>query len=208
LIAAIFGTVWASGASAADAPAPPSVPNQLLVQADGLYERWTVERSWGTGLMVDVLTEVSTRMALEYPSAEPLVIGDISRRGGGQIDGHMTHRMGEDADIGIYFRGGRQSHGGFVNVDPDELDCDATFGLIRALLDTGTVEYILLDQVLIDRLRSYALADLGLDPELVASMFPAEGTATWRMWGYVRHADNHRNHLHIHVGDPQVRKGS
>ena len=95
-----LGTEAAAGEPAAFASA--QLPHQT-----GLLERWDPQRSYGSWLLVHTLTAVSERLAWELPHADPLMVGDISRRGGGRMHGHKTHDKGVDADIGLYMRGAR-----------------------------------------------------------------------------------------------------
>ncbi len=174
-----------------------------LPSADGLYERWDPRRSWGASHVVAALQEVAHRVAFELPLADPLMIGDISRRGGGRMPGHRTHDKGIDVDVGLYMTDQRQPLGGFLDLRPHQLDVHANWVLITALLDTGQVQHVLLDQGHIDRLRRYALDEVGLDEASVDRIFPPRGTRIrWQETGVVRHAPNHRSHLHVRLAPP------
>jgi len=171
-----------------------------LPYQEGFLERWDARRSYGSWLLVQTLTDVSERLAWELPHADPLMVGDISRRGGGRMPGHKTHDKGVDADVGLYMRGGRQPLGGFLELRPRELDVDATWATIRALLDTGNVQHILLDQDHIERLRSHLVHEVGMDPADVDAIFMKPGTRPdWRLRGVVTHAPKHRSHLHVRI---------
>ncbi len=199
----VLVSVLLSIASAEPTPAYVSAGWQLP-QADGLYERWDPARSWATSFVVGTLQSVAARVALELPLADPILIGDISRRGGGAMPGHKNHNLGIDVDIGLFMDDGRQPLGGFVDLRPSQLDAQSTWVLVRTLMETGQVQYILLDQGHIDRLRGYLLHEEGFDTETVDAVFPppseipkwSEGS------GYVRHAPNHRNHLHVRLKPP------
>ena len=69
-----------------------------LPSADGLYERWDPRRSWGASHLIEALQDVSHRVAFELPMADPIMIGDISHRGGGRMPWHRTHDKGIDVD--------------------------------------------------------------------------------------------------------------
>jgi len=114
--------------------------------------------------------------------------------------GHRTHHAGTDVDIGLYTGQGEQPLGGFVDVKPSELDLEANWALIRTLLNTDRVSFILLDQRHIDRLRAYLLEDLDMPAELVDPIFPeVDKRIPWTERGVVRHAPNHRSHLHVRI---------
>ncbi len=172
-----------------------------LPDAPGLYERWDPDRSWGAPLLIDTLTEVALRLAWSHPYIDPIVVGDLSRRGGGPLFGHRTHDIGIDADLGLYTRGGRQPDG-FVDITPEDLDVEATWALLTALLDTGNVRFILLDQGHIDRIRRWLRARGTPASRIDAVFVPPSTPLNASRWGVVRHAPNHRSHLHVRVGHP------
>ncbi|MCB9678741.1 MAG: penicillin-insensitive murein endopeptidase [Alphaproteobacteria bacterium] len=173
-----------------------------LPDLPGLVDRWDAKRAWGTPLLVETLLSVSERLAWDHPDWDPITIGDLSRRGGGPLYGHKTHDLGIDADLGLFVRGGRQPDG-FLDVRPADLDVAATWILVNALLDTGNVQFILLDQRHIDRLRAHALDDLGLDPiDVDAILVPPTTRLGWEQRGVVRHAPNHSSHLHVRITPP------
>ena len=179
----------------------PLLAHARLPGAEGVYERWDPQRSYGSWLAVTTLQQVTERLAWELPLADPILVGDLSRRGGGRIHGHKTHDKGIDADLGLYMRGGRQPLGGFVDVLPHELDAAATWAMIRALLDTGNVHFILLDKSLIDVLKAHVVREEGLSVEEAEQIFP-DGPVDWRRRGVVNHAPSHANHLHVRITAP------
>ncbi len=170
-----------------------------LPDLPGLVDRWDARRAWGTPLLVDTILDATERLAWDHPDWDPVVVGDISRRGGGALFGHRTHDLGIDADLGLFVKGGQQPDG-FSDVRARDLDAEATWTLINALLDTGNVQFILLDQRHIDRLRAYAVHDLGVPPDEVDAILVAPSTRLkWDRRGVVRHAPNHRSHLHVRI---------
>jgi hypothetical protein len=187
------------------APAAPKATawvGSQLPSAEGLYERWDPSRSWATSYVVPVLESVAERVAYALPLADPLLIGDISRRGGGHLPGHVTHDAGIDVDIGLFWHGGEQPLGGFVDLGPDDLDVNATWILIQALLDSGQVAYMLLDEAHIERLRRHAAA-LGVPQDRIdATFLPRNAKLDSKTVGVVRHAPNHRSHLHVRLLPP------
>jgi murein endopeptidase len=62
-------------------------------------------RRWGTDRLVRVLLRVARDHRRAHPQAPPLVIGDLSRRRGGDFGlrfgfpGHVSHQNGLDADV-------------------------------------------------------------------------------------------------------------
>jgi hypothetical protein len=104
-----------------------------------------------------------------------------------------------DADIGLFVADHRQPHErGFVDVRPSMLDTEATWVLIKTMLDSGRVESILLDQSLIRQLQTYLRQNEILGEDEIERIFPPPGTPrAWEMDGIVRHAAGHRNHFHV-----------
>jgi hypothetical protein len=199
----LFAAIIAAPAQAAPSDKLVAWAGAQLPDADGLYQRWDPKRSWATSYVIETLEVVAERVAFELPLADPLLIGDMSRRGGGRLDGHISHDKGIDVDIGLFMDDGRQPLGGFVDLRPSQLDVKSTWILVRTMLDTGQVQFILLDQGLIDRLKSYAINEVGLDRAEAEAIFPPrESKPAWSEKGVVRHAPNHKSHLHVRLLPP------
>jgi penicillin-insensitive murein DD-endopeptidase len=56
---------------------------------------------FGLPELVDLLTRGAAEVAKKHPRSV-LNVGDLSRRGGGEVDGHRSHESGRDADVGFY----------------------------------------------------------------------------------------------------------
>jgi hypothetical protein len=175
-------------------------PFQLvqLPERPGLYRLAQPQHAWGTSALVAAIEQASARVAIEYPEADPLYVGDLSSQKGGPLPPHITHSDGRSADIGLYADGGGQPRVAFHELTPLELDFELTWTIIDTFLSTGQVEHILLDQTLIDALRDW-LTDTGrLEAQETARIFPPEGTQRlWAMTGILRPAANHRDHMHV-----------
>lgn len=152
---------------------------------------------WGSDTMIGAIVSAARHMRWLLPDASPITIGDISREHGGALSGHDSHRGGVDADIGVYSLGGKQNGRGFDSPGPS-FDVAANWSLIAALLDTGDIDFILLDRAHIARLRKHTLLGGLLTEEEVEEVFPT-GDRLWERTGIVRHAKNHDNHLHVRV---------
>ena len=61
--------------------------------------------SFGTSELVSMLEHAASEVAHRFPDAR-LYVGDLSKRGGGRLGSHRSHRSGRDADIGFYFHDG------------------------------------------------------------------------------------------------------
>ena len=58
---------------------------------------------WGLPALVGLLDRAARRVAKRYPDAV-LSVGDLSRREGGVLERHHSHKTGRDADLGFYLR--------------------------------------------------------------------------------------------------------
>lgn len=160
------------------------------------YTRHQPDHSWGTAEMISLLVDTGRHMRWLLPTASPINIGDISAARGGFLSGHLSHRGGVDADVGIYSTGGYQGPRGFDRLG-DNFDVESNWALISTMLDTGKVDFILLDQSHINRLKKYTLSHGLLTEEEVEAVFPT--SRYWEHTGIVRHAANHVDHLHVRV---------
>lgn len=168
-----------------------------------LYTIWDARKAWGTPLMVDTLTIAAEEMRWHFPQGDPLMIGDLSRRGGGQMRGHRSHRGGLDADVGIYWGDANQYSHGLRTVPAGELDLAANLAFVRTLFGSGNVERILLDNRIIRVLRAYAIDSGEMTEDEARAMFllPEDGieTSPWNLDQVVHHVPGHHHHFHIRV---------
>ncbi len=169
---------------------------ELLPELPLFYTRHQPDASWGSPEMVSLLVETGRHMRWLLPAASPMNIGDISARRGGFLTGHISHRGGLDADVGIYSTGGYQNPRGFDRLG-DNFDVEANWALISTMLATGHVDFILLDQSHIARLKKYVLSRGLMTQDEVEQVFPS--ARQWEYTGIIRHAVNHVDHLHVRV---------
>lgn len=114
---------------------------------DALYLRRNPALSWSNAVVVEHLPRAIAQLRTRHGFEGTLVIGDISRRGGGPFPPHESHHSGREVDIwlpmlpGVFDatwleQGRRPVH--------EEVDWFGTYTLIAALEGTGKVERILL----------------------------------------------------------------
>jgi len=165
-----------------------------------LWSRIQPGAAWGTPEMIEVITSAAEQMAWLRPDAKPIAIGDISHKRGGRIEGHKSHRGGIDADIGLYGKGGTQGRTRFPDLPSRELDLEANWLFLKAMLDTGLVQRVLLDQTHIDSLRRYTIEAGHLTEDEAYRIFTVRNQPrVWAMKGVVSHAPSHRDHFHVRV---------
>lgn len=169
-----------------------------LPEQPELYHRMRPARAFGTPELIDILTTAAAEVQWQAPYADRFVVGDLSKRGGGHLSGHKSHKGGIDADVGLYFHDGRQHAHGFLEPILPAFDVDTNWLVIRSMLDTGLVDRILIDRNYVLKLRRHAVTVGDLTPAEARRVFPLD-EANWWWSGIVHHAPGHKDHLHVRV---------
>ncbi|HAN32348.1 MAG TPA: hypothetical protein DCQ06_12205, partial [Myxococcales bacterium] len=86
-----------------------------------------------------------------------LVLGDISRKGGGRFRPHVSHQSGLDVDLG-YYHIGEVARDRFTKVTKRNLDKVRTWALIKRLLESGEVQYVFMSKRVQKILRPFMLS--------------------------------------------------
>lgn len=195
----------AQGPGTKDTGAAEGCTDQVLIRGvpmpinPDLYTLMNPDTAWGTAQLVDIVIETSFLMKTSFPSASPLVVGDLSTQRGGYLPPHKTHRGGIDVDLGLYRLGGVQPKG-ILPFPAAELDMETNFELISVLLASDAIDLILLDRVHIARLRAWAIAEERLSVEEAYRWFPVPGSRAERQdTGVVRHVSGHDGHIHVRI---------
>lgn len=170
--------------------------NAVPLQSSADIQVMHPERSFGTGVTVQSIEDAAARMKRQFPSSPPLRVGDISRRRGGYLRPHRSHQSGVDADVGYYYL---QSEKWYTVADADTLDRARTWGLVKALIAGGNVEYIFMDRSIQVLLQLYA-ARHGEDPQWLDELFEASGKKAHKE-ALIRHRWGHKTHLHVRFFD-------
>ena len=120
-----------------------------------------------------------------------LVIMDMSRKGGGRLRPHRSHRSGRDVDIRLPLASGIPD--GTVPIHADQVDWDAAWDLVHALIETGEVTYIFLTRSRQVRLRAAAVRAGASDAYLAKHIqYPMR-----EKLHTVRHSKGHTKHIHV-----------
>ncbi len=154
----------------------------------------------GTDEAVHLLMFALGELLREFPDTPPVVIGTLSRPGGGPVPPHKSHQSGRDVDVGLFASNGRPL-GDFEELDIEAIDFDKTFFLMANLLASGRVVRILVNYALQPHLVE-AAGNMGYDEHQLAWMFqyPRGPKADA---GLVRHAPGHRRHFHVRFACPE-----
>ncbi len=160
-----------------------------------LWHLTASDRAWGTQETVTALKHAIAEVQRLHPGSHRLRIGHISRKHGGWLRPHRSHRSGRDVDLGFYYLDDSRW---YVNATAENLDVPRTWALLSALFKTAEVEYVFLDRSLHPLLRARA-EELGESPELIRDVFDGQHPVTQPI---LRHTWGHRNHLHIRFASP------
>jgi penicillin-insensitive murein endopeptidase len=163
--------------------------------------------SWGLAQLVHLLRHTATEVARKHHGSQMLV-GDLSGRTGGHIDGHGSHQTGRDADVGFYVmnsKGKPMAVKRFIPFDDAGNARDApgvrfdearNWTMVAALLkdDKANVRYMFISNALRGKLLAYA-AKKHVPKELM------ERAASVMM--SPQDADLHDDHVHVRIACPE-----
>lgn len=119
-----------------------------------------------------------------------VVIGAISKQGGGRLRPHSSHQSGRDVDIRLPLS---NSKGSADNVD--DVDWDATWALLQAIVATGEVQYIFLSTSRQKHLYK-AAKRAGASKDMLERMiqYPRKSGSND---GMIRDESGHTAHFHV-----------
>lgn len=192
------------------------INGERLREGSGYWVR-TAGRSWAANKTIRLLTKVLPRVKKRWPKAPELMVGDLSREGGGHFPPHASHQNGLDVDIAYYhLKAKKKKHPRHFKVaTPSTLDAKKTWYLFKAFLDTGEVDYIFVDYSLQAPLYREARASWPLPRNKRKRRREKRKRDDWlkrnfqyprprrNTQGTIRHASNHKNHVHIRFMPPE-----
>lgn len=158
------------------------------------------QSSWGLDRVVAAIRYLGRRLRRTFPGSAPLVIGDLSRRGGGPLPPHASHQSGRDVDIGFPERGNPEHAHLRGDLDPEAIDYAKSWFVIETLLLTGRVRYVFVDRPVLHRLRERA-REVGWRGRSLERLFQRpgeEGTS-----GIIRYEPGHDGHFHVRFRCPE-----
>lgn len=178
---------------------PPTGPHHR-VQYSTNRRKWL----YGTGYLVRGLLVAARDIDRMIPGGPPLVIGNLSRKGGGDIKLSMSHNTGRDVDIAYYMaaRDGRSVESRYHHFGKDgrstdapgryRLDIPRNWAFVKAIMTSPEfeIQWIITAPYIERMLLEYA-TKIGESRELV---FRAERLMMLPGWAKI-----HDNHFHIRV---------
>lgn len=166
---------------------------------------------WGHPALVSMIDHAARTVAKRFPGSV-LHVGDLSRKGGGDLLRHHSHESGRDADLGFYAVDGhgKQLHSqGFIKFDANlaspttpgaHFDLPRNWAFIQELLTdpTARVSHVFIAEYLRQQLLTYAR------PRVSHPLF--ERAALVMMQPH--HSLPHDDHIHVRISCPHdVRSG-
>lgn len=156
-----------------------------------LYTIRNPAHSYGSSHTIKHLQDAILQFRKQSGFERELLIKDISTRRGGRLRPHNSHRSGRDVDIRLPARAGVPE--GTSPEREAQVDWDAAWVLIKAMIDTGEVQYIFLSRPRQRALYKAALQAGMTEEQLVPLIQYPERTRTT----VVRHSRGHTSHIHV-----------
>ena len=158
------------------------------------------ENRCGTDETVVLLMFAIQEVMTGFPGTPPVVLGSLSRPGGGRLKPHRSHCSGRDVDIGFFAADGRRSRH-FTDLGAEGIDFDRSFYLMANLIATGRVRYIFVNYSMQSHLYE-AARRMGYDDEQLAYIIQYPRPRGQKM-GIIRHARGHKRHFHVRFACPE-----
>lgn len=162
-----------------------------LPKNEQLYKIRNPTRSYGSSHTVTLLQKAIANFRRDSGFEREIVICDMSAKRGGRISPHNSHRSGRDVDIRLPLKEGIPL--GTIPLKTTQVDWNATWELIKALLETSEVQYIFLARNRQKILYHIAQED-GTDPEQLKKtlQYPNRDRKA-----IIRHSTGHIKHIHV-----------
>ncbi len=172
----------------------------LLTPERGLLAMQRPQRGWGRPVTVQAIRAAARAVQDTWPERDRLIVGDLSKRGGGCLPPHKSHRGGLDADIGYYQRDGVQRNW-MTLATPATVDADRTWLFLKAMLASGQLRYAFIDYGLQKPL--YEAARLaGESTQTLARVFQYPRPKSATRSSVFRHLRGHADHMHVRFTCP------
>ncbi|MBV1859419.1 MAG: penicillin-insensitive murein endopeptidase [Nannocystaceae bacterium] len=189
-----------AGAISVGAPNQGKLKNGVQIPESPLYIRRYKNIMWGSSHTIETLLKAIARFRQDLTFDHELVLADMSRRNGGKFRPHKSHQAGRDIDIWMPTLKGVYKHKYLGDKVRDrkpkssEVDWYATWGLVRALMETGEVIKIFLDYPLHEKLHRAAVEMGATQAELAKIQWPRGRGAGGAI---VSHSTGHVGHIHV-----------
>jgi LysM repeat protein len=162
------------------------------------HKSYVVKRphlAFGTHETIDAITRALADYRRRSIGGPKVHVGDISKRGGGALRPHLSHRLGRDVDVGYVLRGAEAHRIRFLSATRENFDVARSWALVDAFLDTDRVAYIFMDYWVQQQLYEYAKSH-GVRRDELDELFQYP-RGRGRSHGVIRHWRGHRDHFHV-----------
>lgn len=173
--------------------------NAVQLLPSTLCEVRCAVHSFATGYTIKALLQAVAEFRRGGYDGE-LMIGDLSRREGGQYGPHKSHQSGRDADIWLlpkgkgFKRGCQNCSTDGCRPEPEDVDWAAQWRFIKALDAGGLVKEIFLSWRLHENLHKAAVAQGASKEELKRLI---QWPRNPGMPALVMHSEGHVHHIHV-----------
>lgn len=173
-------------------PRPKGVAGMYKLASVAGYVVRNPSKAWGTFLTVTRLMEVLADHSRAYPKVASIRVDDISRKGGGFLAPHRSHKSGRDVDIRYPLLKPTDK---YVRATVKTIDLDRTWDLLKRFLATEDVVYIFVEHRFQKLLREKAVKARWSKSRLAdVFQYPRSRKA---MVGIIRHEPGHSTHFHV-----------
>lgn len=171
---------------------------ELMPEGPG-YRIRNPQLAYGTSELITEIIQCAAQVQREFDDTHDLVIGHLSKKGGGKLFPHKSHQSGRDVDLGYYHR--KMSPNKFHDVTYANFDVARTSSLIDCFVDSGNVKYIFINTYIQKMLYNYHKKKK-FTAEFLTTVFqyPHKGG---KQLGIIRHEKGHDDHMHVRIFCPE-----
>lgn len=167
-----------------------------MVDGSGRMLRHTPWKAWATRTTVATIDLVLREWARRYPSEQPIIVGNLSARGGGRLQPHSSHQSGRDVDLSYPQIWDHKSELGPQEMNERNLERNLTWSLLELLHETGAVEAVYIDRKLQKLLYEFAL-ETGRYGKKELENWMEYPSSTGTGSPIIQHVPGHSDHLHV-----------
>ena len=166
---------------------------EQLITGPGISAMKTDDSNWGRPEMVQLLRTAFREMNKRWPQKHPVLIGSLSKPGGGRLGHHKSHRSGQDVDIGYLCNSANRDRWGKPSVD--EIDWQRMWFVVDSLERSGQLAAIFMAPQLQRKLYQYAAQHGEVEARLEhLFQYGPKGSHGDTL---IRQAAGHRDHFHV-----------
>ena len=161
-------------------------------------------RSFGAWNTIAHLRQCFAKVQEKDRRFPKIMMGSISREGGGRLKPHKSHQSGLDVDIGFIPRKSQHRGRWFNAIPSGTLDVKRTWKLMQCFIDTGDVEYFFVDYPVQRKLYQYVKKYKKFSKSKLAKYFQYP-RGKRRARAMIMHSRGHDDHMHIRFHNPTKR---